>query len=301
MTHLAAILGVLIISFSAILVRLAAVSPDTSAFFRTLYALPVLLALWLLFGRRASPTEVARGWLFRSETIALASGMILGLELGIWHRSIQWIGAGLSTVLANTQVIFVGLAAWALYGERPRRSMFLGIPLAFAGMVLVSGLGGADAYGEDPLLGTLLGLLASVFYALFLLLFRRSSRDEATPFGPFFLCTVGAWLSVTVLGGVGGTLELGWSWPAHGWLLALALGSQVVGWLLIAFALPRLPAIETSILLLLQPMVTVLWGLLIFGEDLSTVQWLGVTLVLAGVALPSAGSAMKSSRVKVSV
>ena len=52
--------------------------------------------------------------------------------------------------------------------------------------------------------------------------------------------------------------------------------------------------LETSILLLLQPMATVLWGFLIFGEDLSSVQWLGVALVLAGVALPSAGSALAS-------
>lgn len=40
MTHLAAIFGVLVISLSAIIVRLADVSPDTSAFFRSLYALP---------------------------------------------------------------------------------------------------------------------------------------------------------------------------------------------------------------------------------------------------------------------
>lgn len=295
MTHLAAILGVLIISFSAIFVRLAAVSPDTSAFFRTLYALPVLVALWLLLGRRAGRPEVVRGWLFRRETLALASGLILGCELAVWHRSIEWIGAGLSTVLANLQVIFVGLAAWALYGERPRRSMFLGIPLALAGMVLVSGLGRPDAYGADPLLGTFFGLSAGILYSLFLLLFRRSSRDEATPFAAFLLCTLGAWMAVGLVGGAAGTIELTWSWPAHGWLLAVALGSQVVGWLLIAYALPRLPALETSILLLLQPMATVLWGLLIFGEDLSSLQWLGVLLVLAGVALPSAGSALRPS------
>ena len=95
--------------------------------------------------------------------------------------------------------------------------------------------------------------------------------------------------------GLGGHLDLAWSWPAHGWLIALALGSQVAGWLLIGYALPRLPAVETSILLLLQPMATVLWALLLFGEDLSVVQWLGVALVLTGVALPSAGSALRGT------
>jgi drug/metabolite transporter (DMT)-like permease len=61
----------------------------------------------------------------------------------------------------------------------------------------------------------------------------------------------------------------------------------VVGWLFIAYALPRLPAVETSFLLLLQPMATVLWASIIFAEDLSGLQWLGVILVVSGISLPS--------------
>jgi drug/metabolite transporter (DMT)-like permease len=88
-----------------------------------------------------------------------------------------------------------------------------------------------------------------------------------------------------------GTLEPGFSltitWPAHGWLIALAIGSQVVGWLLITIALPRLPALETSVILLLQPMLAVLWASLIFVERLSSLQWWGVAAVLGGVGLLS--------------
>ena len=285
MTHLAAIAGVLIISFSAIFVRFAAVSPDTAAFFRPAYALPALLVLWLAFGRRLRSRRLA--------ALAVLAGVFLGLDLAVWHRAIHWIGAGLATVLGNTQVIFVGLVAWALQGERPSRPTLVAVPIAFAGMAMVSGLGRADAYGDNPLLGTFFGLLTGITYASFLLLFRRSSRDEATPFGAFLLATAGTTATAGIIGWATGDLDLAWSWPAHGWLLALALGSQVVGWLLIGYALPRLPAVETSILLLLQPMATVLWAFLIFGEDLSLVQWTGVVLVLAGVALPSAAPALR--------
>lgn len=291
MTHLAAILGVLIISFSAIFVRLAAVSPDTAAFFRCLYALPVLLALWLALGR--SQDKPARST--KLQAMAIASGIFLGIDFAVWHRAIEWIGAGLATVLGNTQVIYVGLAAWALHGERPRRSMFVGIPLAFVGMALVTGLGRDDAYGENPLRGVFFGILTGITYAIFLLLFRRSTRDESTPFAAFFVSTLGSLVATAAIGLPLGHLELAFHWPAHGWLLALALGSQVAGWLLIAYALPRLPAVETSILLLLQPMATVLWAFLLFGEDLSIVQWSGVALLLSGVALPTAGSALRSA------
>jgi len=289
-THLAAVLGVLIISFSAILVRLSGVSADTSAFFRTLYAIPVLLLLWLAFG--------SRGRSLKLQALALVSGVFLGLDLAIWHRTIHWIGAGLATVLGNTQVIFVGIAAWLLHGERPRRAVLLGVPLAFFGMAFVSGLGRADAYGEYPLRGTFFGLLTGITYAIFLLVFRHATRKEESPFAAFLVCTLGSLMATSAVGGLSGELELAWSWPAHGWLIALALGSQVVGWLLIAYALPRLQAVETSVLLLLQPMATVLWGYLLFAEDLSSVQWLGVALVLGGVTLPALGAAHSSSHSK---
>ncbi len=112
-----------------------------------------------------------------------------------------------------------------------------------------------------------------------------------------FLALLGVlFISFSTLGGMLGCLLIGAfepgfqlipTWPAHGWLLALALGSQVVGWLLIAIALPRLAALETSVLLLLQPGLTVLWAWLLFAEHLSNLQWVGVALVLGGVAVVS--------------
>jgi drug/metabolite transporter (DMT)-like permease len=288
MTHLAAIVGVLVISFSAILVRLAGVTPDTSAFFRTLYALPILLILWLKIDRsdRSGRSDPA-GRPPRLRLLAFLSGVILGLDLAFWHRAIDWIGAGLATVLGNSQVIFVGLAAWLVHKERPRRSLFASVPLAFLGMLFVSGLNQPEAYGVNPIRGTLFGVFTGIAYASFLLLFRASTHDRPSPVGPLLDATVGACLAAGAIGLASGRLDFAWSWPAHGWLIALALGSQVVGWLFIAYALPRLPAVETSFLLLLQPMATVLWASIIFAEDLSGLQWLGVILVVSGISLPS--------------
>ncbi len=75
------------------------------------------------------------------------------------------------------------------------------------------------------------------------------------------------------------------SWPAHGWLLTLALTSQVVGWLLIAVALPRLPASLTSIVLTVQPVGSVLLGIVLLGEDPAPVQLLGVAVIVAGIVI----------------
>lgn len=274
-----AILGTLLISLSAVWVKLSGVSPDTSAFFRSLYAVPVLYLLVRVVGveRRSS----------RDRLLAFGAGILLGLDLTFWHRSIHWIGAGLSTVLGNTQVVVVGLAAWLIHGERPRPILLRTLPLVILGIVMVSGLGRQDSYGEDPLKGAVFGALTAVTYGAFILLLRFTARSERFPLGTLFDATLGAAAAAAIVGALTGGLDLAIRWPAHGWLVALALGSQVAGWLLITTALPRLPALEASVLLLLQPAAAVLWGVVLFREGLSVVQWLGVLLILGGVAVVS--------------
>lgn len=271
-----ALLGILGISFSAIFVRLADVSPSTAAFFRTTYALPVLFVAWMLV-RSRDPRPAAVRWM------AAGAGLFLALDLAVWHRSIDLIGAGLATVLANTQVVFVGVAAWVIYRERPTGLALATIPIVFGGVALISGLGRADAFGDDPLGGVAFGVVSGVSYAVFLLLFRASNRELAPPAGPLLDATIGAAIGSLLSGAADPDFSFALIWPDHGWLLALAMVAQVGGWLLIAVALPRVPALETSVMLLLQPMATVLWASLIFAEDLSALQWTGVALVLGGV------------------
>src|SRR3954452_3966469 len=112
--HLLALLGILSISFSAVFVRLAAVSPVTATFYRGADAVPVLLIIWLA-QRAQDRRERRERWL------AIASGLLLALDLNLWHESIALVGAGLGTVIANVQVVFVAMAAWLLFRERPSR------------------------------------------------------------------------------------------------------------------------------------------------------------------------------------
>lgn len=273
MIHLTALTGVMGISFAAIFVRLADVAPATATFFRSLYALPILLVV-LYVGRRRGGWH--RGWAF-------ASGLLLAMDLTIWHVSIDLIGAGLATVLANVQVVWVGLLAWVIHRERPTRIAFAAVPVVLIGVALIGGLGRGDAYGEEPLRGALVGLAAGFVYSLFLLTFRRANRDHPPTAGPLLDATAGATVGGLLAGLVDPEFSLEVSWPAHGWLLALAFVAQTVGWLLIAKALPRLPALETSVMLLLQPAATIVWAAFIFSESLSPLQWIGAAVVLGGV------------------
>jgi drug/metabolite transporter (DMT)-like permease len=276
---LAGALGALVIAFSAILVRLAEVSPSTAAFFRCLYALPVLALLAWLERRRYGERP------FRERALAWAAGVFFAADLTFWHHSIAAVGAGLSTVLGNVQVVFVALLAWAALGERPENRTLAAIPVVFGGVVLISGVIGEGAYGDDPLLGVVYGMLTAITYALFLLILRQGNVDVRRPAGPLFDAT----LSAAVVSAIGGVAVGDIDWvpdlEAQAWLVLLALSSQVLGWLLISVSLPRLPAVLTSILLMLQPVSTVLLGAVLLSEAPSSVQLAGVAIVIAGVAL----------------
>jgi drug/metabolite transporter (DMT)-like permease len=197
--------------------------------------------------------------------------------------AVDQIGAGLATLVANSQVVLVPLATWAILGERPTRRALVAMPVVMAGLAAVTGLGSADAFGARPVLGVAFGIVAAGFYTGFLIAFRRSSRANATPIGPLFDATLGAAAVIGLVGALGGGLDVVATWPAHGWLLALALGAQTGGWLAIGYALPRLPATVTSFVIVLQPILTIIWGRLIFGEAASPIQMLGVVVVVSGI------------------
>jgi drug/metabolite transporter (DMT)-like permease len=268
--------GVAIISFSAIFVGLSEASPVTAAFFRAAYALPVLLVMQLLSGRSSGRTS-------RQRWLAFGAGIAFAADLAAWHVAIELIGAGLATVVGSVHVVTTMIAGWALLNQRPTRLAVLLTPLVLIGVVLISGFGSSDAQGESPVLGVFFGVLTAVLYTTYLLLLRQAGTEGASPVESLLEATAGAAVGALVLAPLDPAFSLVPSWPSHGWLLLLALGAQVIGWLLINGSLPHLEAWETSLLLVLQPAGTILWAYLIFQEVFSASQWVGLVMVVIGV------------------
>ena len=277
-----AVAGALTIAFSAILVRKANVAPATAAVFRCAYAVPLLALLAYLERQRYGP----RTW--REIKLSIWAGAFFAADLICWHYAIRDVGAGLATVLGNLQVVLVGVVAWLTLGERPDRRVVAAIPVALVGIVLISGALGSKAYGNDPLRGVIFGIATGLTYAGFILVLRQSGRDLRRPVAPLFEATAAAAVFALIAGLVIGDINLAPSWPAHAWLLLLALSSQVLGWLLISVSLPRLPAALTSVLLTVQPVGSVILGVILLHESPSFVQLLGVLCIFSGVIVATA-------------
>jgi drug/metabolite transporter (DMT)-like permease len=114
---------------------------------------------------------------------------------------------------------------------------------------------------------------------------RRSGRDLSRPVTPVAISTAATAAVALLVGAPLGDLQLAPTWPAHGWLALYGVTSQFLGYVLISVSLPLLPAAVTSIILLVQPVMSVVLAMILLREAPSAVQLVGVALVVGGVAI----------------
>jgi drug/metabolite transporter (DMT)-like permease len=272
--YLSLALGVFAIGWSAILVRWAGTSGVVSAFYRLLFAALVFLP-WRFFARRgAAPLSPAarRG--------AIVAGVFFGADLALFNSAVMATNATNATLLGVNAPIFVAFGAWWMYGERPTSRFWLGFLLAFSGMIAIVG---ADVLIHPSLgVGDLLAVGGALCYGVYLLYVQRSRTVMDSLTFSTWSASIGALclLPVCLLTGqrLGGFT--GRSWGA---LIGLALVAQVIGHLLVAHSMGRLPATSSSIVLLAQAPITAVLAWPLLGERIHIGQVIGGALVLAGI------------------
>lgn len=281
--RLATALGALGVSTSGIFIDLSGTSPGTATFFRCLLALPLL---WPL-ARSERRHEGGLSW--RQGAVAAVAGMLFAADALLWTQAIFEVGAGLTAVLVNAQVVIVPLLA-RLIDREPLRRSFMGIlPFMVAGILLTGGLFETQASGSAPTWGTIHAVLAALCYSGFLFLLRRGghtgqvvqSYQGVLVSAAIVAITIGAlWQGVTLTPG----------WAALGWLALTAVGSQVCGWLLVAMATSHLPSTVSSAILLLTPVGALALAALVLGEQPTILQLLGCILMLTSAYAASTAS-----------
>jgi len=286
--RLGAALGAMAISQSSPLAKLSGASPAVVTLFRGAVALPFLA----LLARREGHAPARR-----DRELAILAGGLFALDLQCFHISIPLLGVALATVVPNAQVFIVGLFA-ALAGERTPRRAIAAIPFALIGLLMlarvVDPFGGGVistavvSAGSDPALGVLWGIGAAAFYGLYLIITRRisTSATGSSAVGPFTMLRDSALGTIAVsllLALLGGSLLPPQVWPGVGWLVLLALMSQVLGYPLINASIPHLPSVVGSVLLFVQPLMTLVAGVIIFGEIPTPGQLVGALILFGGV------------------
>ena len=274
--------GAACIALSPIWVRVADVGPTASAFWRVALAVPLLWALF--FSLRTDETRIpGPRW-----PLFFAAGIAFAGDLAFWHWSIRYTSVANATLLANLASIFVTLAAWLLWRQRPRGLFLAGLGAALVGVFLL--VRSSLDFSPTALLGDALGVVTALFYAWYLLSVKGlRSRGAATLHLMAVTTTITAALLLPVALASGEALL---PQTATGWLklAGLAWISHSAGQGLIAYALAHLPAAFSAVGLLLQPVLAGAFAWLLLAEPLSALQCAGGAVVLAGIYLAHRGS-----------
>jgi drug/metabolite transporter (DMT)-like permease len=283
---LALALGVAVVATAALWIRAAidaGASPLAVAAGRLTLAAAVVVP-WALLRRRAELAALGR----RDWAIAALSGLLLAVHFATWIASLRYTSVASSVALVTTNPIWVGLASWALLGERPGPRTLMGIVLAIAGtaLIIVSDLAPAASSVADHRagLGNALALAGALAISGYLLVGRRLNL-KLSLLSYVAIVYGAAAIAMTLIAGLAGqglgTLPAASWWP----ILAMAIGPQLIGHTLINASLRHLSATFVALAILGEPVGSAILAWILLGETVAPLQGAGLALLLIGIAV----------------
>jgi drug/metabolite transporter (DMT)-like permease len=261
------VLGVLLISFDVLLVRLAGVDGWNISFWRGIF-MTMALAPFYLFGllRSGGKIENKKGILLAGTMMALSSlGLVLAFTL---------TRAANAVVILSAAPLFAALfSRWFLNEKCPART-WLAIGVCMTGVVWVmrGSIGGGD------LIGDLLAVVATVFVGAYFTVFRRYpqlSRSAVIISGGMMLALLALPLATPFI----------LPQASYGWVALSGFIQMPISLLLITVGTRFLPAAEVSLFLLLETILAPIWVWMVFGEVPPETTLAGGVLILATLTL----------------
>lgn len=275
------LIGSVFISFSPVFIKIADVDPDLTGFYRMVFAALGLFPMFLLQTKKVLPDK-------RTLLMLIGCGIWLGVDFMFWHRSINMIGPGLSTLLGNFQIFFTALFCWLFWRQKISGKFFLAVITAIIGLCMVTGIDFASL-ASTVKIGLLFGLLTAVAYSGYILQMKHAITNSQ-------ISSMTVMLIVSVsCGSFLGLIEFaqGESFvltdPRS--LLALAAVGFIctsLGWSLISAGIKEVPATLAGLIMLMQPTLAFIWDVIFFDRLTSGMEYLGITMILGAIYLGSA-------------
>lgn len=274
--YVALLSGLLIIGFSAILIKSAQAPGLVTAFYRVAIA-SLLLIIPFIYKRKLLRRLSRKGII-----LAVLGGVAFGIDTGLWSIAIEWSNATIPTLMANLAPVWVGIGSVLIFKEKQRKGFWIGLGITISGIVLMVN---KSLHADEGLfLGISLGLIAGLFYGAYHLLTQKGRQLMGT-FSYLSISTFSAALTIGLILIFTEYRFVGYSNTT--WLIYMVygIGVHVGGWTLINYSQGYLKATTVSPTLLGQPVLTGLFAFIILGEALTTWQIIGGLVVFGGILI----------------
>ena len=270
-------LGVLAVSSSAVLIRLADAPALTIAFWRCIGGSVALLP-FALRARRALPSlDRTQRWQL------IASGLLLAVHFALFITSVSFTTVASAVLFATFSPLFVAVGATRFLGEPPSRRTWIGLGISLVGAVVVAvGDIGDVRLGTRALLGDALELASAVAVTGYLLLGRAARQRLPNTVYASSVYGVAAMvlLPASFVGGGRPVGHAGTTWLV---LLAIVVGPQLLGHTVFNWLLSSLTATVVAVTVLAEPVGATVLAWLALDELPSGAFYVGAPLILAGV------------------
>ena len=281
--------GAFLISFSPVFVNLVDIEPTVSGFYRMLFG---SIALFIIYLIKNNENPFRRN----ISKFIVFGAIFFSLDLWFWHRSIIYVGPGLSTLLANFQILILPFLALIFFNQKTQRIQIFSILLGLLGLALITGQSW-DISSNNYKLGILFGLLTAISYAAYIISMKRIYHNAAAKSDPIFnllfvsLISAGLLFLFSIIEQA--PLEIKTSREIV-WMICYGLFSHVLGWFFILNWLQKISAVTAGIILLTQPILSYLWDIIIFNKVVLPIEYFGIVSVLLAMIITIKSENQKS-------
>lgn len=266
------------ISFSPIFVAFSDLQPTVSAFYRVFIGSIFLLIMVVLNFKSYSDKFLINRYL-------ILASIFFALDLWFWHRSILYIGPGMSTLIANFQIFIIPLLSYFIFNLVPNRYQILAIFLGAFGLYLTLGYGGSLS-SENIRLGLIFGILTAFAYSAYILSLKKNDLEDSARISPVIslLCIsiISAIILFIVMKFEGESMAINSAQNLFS-MLAYGIISHVFGWYMIILGLKTVTATTAGIILISQPIFSLIWEYLIFSRVTNSTEIIGISVVIVAM------------------